>query len=116
VATTTERQYGWQHQQLRKALLAVYHPAQPCPRCGQPLGPDPSWIDLGHVEGSGKTAYEGLVHARCNRSGGAKYGNLLRGRDGSKTRQRQRRRRGRGWRWTPDGFKPASPPTTSRRW
>jgi hypothetical protein len=110
--STTTRGYGWTHQQLRAALLRALAPGSPCPRCGQPMWPGLQALDLGHVEGSGKRLYEGLQHAKCNRSSGAKYGNQLRGRDGTVTRNRQRWRR-RGWRPPED---PPPPPARSRRW
>jgi hypothetical protein len=112
MATTTQRGYGWQHQQLRAALLASYHPEDPCWRCGHALGPWPELLDLGHVDGD-KNRYAGLEHRWCSRRAGAKYGNRLRGRDGSVTRRRQRSRRGNRWRWTPDGWQP--PPEEPRR-
>jgi hypothetical protein len=65
--TTTQRGYGWRHQQLRAALLASYDPAQPCPRCRKPLGPVAELLDLGHVDGD-KSRYTGLEHAACNRA------------------------------------------------
>jgi hypothetical protein len=68
---------------VRRALLAVYDPADRCPRCGRPLGPDPARLDLGHTDD--RTAYSGLEHARCNRAAGARLGNARR-------RQRQERR------------------------
>ena len=114
--TTTERGYGWQHQQLRVALLATYSPTDPCWRCSYPLGPIPELLDLGHVDGD-KTRYRGLEHRWCSRSAGARRGNELRGRDGSVTQRRQRFRRGSRWRWTPDGWQPApEQPRRSRRW
>jgi hypothetical protein len=102
MASTTQRGYGWAHQQLRAALLATYSPAAPCWRCCLPLGPYPELLDLGHIDGD-KTRYAGLEHRRCSRSAGAKRGNQLRGHDGTTTR---RRRRG-NVRWTPYGFRPA---------
>lgn len=117
MATTSERGYGWAHQRLRAALLAALVPGSPCPRCHQPMWPRAQDLDLGHVEGSGKTMYEGLQHSTCNRSSGARFGNQLRGRDGSVTRRRQRSRRGSRWRWTPDGWQPPpEQPQRSRRW
>jgi hypothetical protein len=107
MATTTERGYGWQHQRLRAALLRALVPGSPCPRCHQPMWPAVQDVDLGHVEGSGKTAYLGILHASCNRRDGARYGNQLRGRDGSTTRRRRR------WRRWP---LPEEPPRRSRRW
>jgi hypothetical protein len=113
--TTTERGYGWQHQQLRVALLATYSPTDPCWRCSYPLGPIPELLDLGHVDGD-KSRYAGLEHRWCSRSAGAKRGNQLRGRDGSVTRRRRRR-----WPpWPPPQEPPPPPPPPpprrSRRW
>jgi hypothetical protein len=115
VASTTARGYGWTHQQLRAALLATYSPSQPCPRCGRPLGPWPELLDLGHLDGTAKTAYAGLEHRRCNRQAGAREGNRQRGRDGSITRVREHRRRRRRWRPIIDD---ADPPASrrSRAW
>ena len=73
--------YDATHDAVRKALLAVASPTDPCVRCGRPLGPDPSQIDLGHRDdGAG---WSGLEHARCNRQAG--------GRKGSRRRLKQRR-------------------------
>jgi hypothetical protein len=109
MATTTERGYGWQHQRLRAALLAELIPGSPCPRCHQPMWPGAQDLDLGHIEGSGKTMYEGITHASCNRRSGARYGNRLRGRDSSVTRRRRR--------WRPPWPPPEEPPSPrSRRW
>jgi hypothetical protein len=30
--------YSHEHERLRKALLAVFQPSTPCPRCGKPYG------------------------------------------------------------------------------
>lgn len=64
--TAAQRGYGQQHRQLRAALLADLDPRQPCPRCGQPLGPNPALLDLGHVDGD-RSRWSGLEHSRCNR-------------------------------------------------
>jgi hypothetical protein len=77
--------YDSVHQAIRKAMLSVATPADPCARCGGPIGPDPSKIDLGHTDD--RTAYSGLECARCNRSAGGKLGNA---------RKRQRRERAAG--------------------
>jgi hypothetical protein len=68
--------YGGEQKTLRRALLAVYDPAQPCPRCRRPLGPNPQLLDLGHVDD--RSGYSGLEHARCNRQAGARLGNQRR--------------------------------------
>jgi hypothetical protein len=38
-----------------------------------------SAVDLGHVDGTAKTMYQGLEHRRCSRSAGAALGNRMRG-------------------------------------
>jgi hypothetical protein len=63
---TAARGYGSKHQRIRRALLAVYNPSDPCPRCGEPLGGNPVLLDLGHVDGD-RSRYNGLEHASCNR-------------------------------------------------
>jgi hypothetical protein len=68
--------YAGAHQATRRALLAVYDPADPCWRCGQPLGPIPALLDLGHTDD--RAAYAGLEHKRCNRAAGARLGNARR--------------------------------------
>jgi len=68
--------YTSEQKAVRRALLAVYDPADRCGRCGWPLGPDPSRLDLGHTDD--RTAYSGLEHARCNRRAGARLGNARR--------------------------------------
>ena len=65
-APTAARGYGAAHQRLRAALVAALDPWAPCPRCGEPLGPDPDRLDLGHVDGD-PTRYSGLEHRQCNR-------------------------------------------------
>jgi hypothetical protein len=68
--------YTSEQKQVRRALLAVYDPADLCGRCRRPLGPDPSRIDLGHTDD--RAGYSGLEHARCNRAAGARLGNSRR--------------------------------------
>ena len=68
--------YDREHQAVRRGLLAAYSPTDPCWRCGFPLGPDPSRIDLGHRDDG--PGWAGLEHAKCSRSAGAKKGNALR--------------------------------------
>jgi hypothetical protein len=62
--TTSARGYGWDHQQRKAEDEEHTTPADPCPRCGLPLGPPP-W-DQGHT--SDRTGYEGPTHIRCNRN------------------------------------------------
>lgn len=64
--TTTQRGYGWTHQQQRARDLSAYDPADPCPKCGQPLGGDPSQLDEGHTPD--RQGYEGPTHRACNRA------------------------------------------------
>ncbi len=63
--TTTQRGYDGTHRRLRTQLLATYQPSDPCWRCGQPLGPDPSVLDLGHTDD--RQGWMGLEHRECNR-------------------------------------------------
>jgi hypothetical protein len=79
--------YDSAHAAIRKAMLAVASPAQPCARCGRPIGPDPSKIDLGHRDDG--PGYNGLECARCNRSAGGKLGNARK-----RERREQARRAG----------------------
>ncbi|SEG44707.1 Recombination endonuclease VII [Thermomonospora echinospora] len=69
--STTARGYGYNHQQLRKALLAKLkaRPGQPCPHCGHPMHPDQA-LDLDHTDD--RTAYRGLAHRSCNTAAGAR--------------------------------------------
>src|SRR6266851_3395817 len=92
--STADRGYGPAHQAARAAAIRAYQPGQPCadPGCqlGGQLWGDPRYFDLGHIPGTGKTAYRGLEHRRCNRSTGATWGNLTR-------RYGQRWRASRDW-------------------
>lgn len=77
--TTTERGYGWEHQQARAKALA--HLAKvgtlPCPFpwCGKPMAPGMK-LDYDHYPplalGGGGTRR--LAHARCNRHAGQAIG------------------------------------------
>jgi hypothetical protein len=68
--------YDRTHQAIRRGLLATYAPTDPCWRCGFPLGPDPSRIDLGHRDDG--PGWAGLEHAYCSRAAGARKGNKRR--------------------------------------
>lgn len=74
--------YDGEHQAVRRALLAVASPADPCWRCGRPLGPYPELLDLGHRDDG--PGWAGLEHRTCSRAAGARKGNA---------RRRARRRR-----------------------
>jgi hypothetical protein len=63
--TTTQRGYDGAHRRLRAQAIATYHPTDLCWRCLQPLGPDPSVLDLGHTDD--RRGYMGLEHEECNR-------------------------------------------------
>ena len=88
------RGYGPDHQKRVKAAKAAWRPGQPCARCGQPItsltmvdrrGRTVSAVDLGHVDGSGKTAYQGLEHRACSRRAGQRMTTaILNGRSGGR--------------------------------
>lgn len=73
--STTQRDYGAQHQRLRKALL---HTAvgSPCTRCTEPIT---STRDAHLDHNDDRNGYAGWAHARCNLSAGATKGNRDRG-------------------------------------
>jgi hypothetical protein len=109
-----ERGYGHEHRAARAAAIRRFTPGQPCASCGRPIttlwmtdrkGRIVSAVDLGHEPGTGKTRYRGLEHRSCNRSGGAAYGNRLRG-----------VRRGSRQSTTPAPSFPATALRTSRQW
>jgi hypothetical protein len=79
--------YDAEHAAVRRAMLAVYSPADPCWRCGRPLGPDPGMLDCGHRDDG--PGWAGLEHRHCSRAAGARKGN----------RQRRQQRR-----WRMDGI------------
>jgi len=61
---TSARGYGTYHQRLRRYLISIFEPGQPCPRCGGPiLAGEP--VDLDHTDD--RSGYLGLSHAWCNR-------------------------------------------------
>jgi hypothetical protein len=60
-----QRGYDAQHEALRRRLVAALDPWAPCPRCQEPLGPDPALLDLMHNDD--RTGWLGLGHRRCNR-------------------------------------------------
>lgn len=66
--------YGYQHQKLRRSLLAQAY-GQPCPLCGLPMVPGQT-LDLDHTPD--RAGYRGIAHASCNRSDGARRGNARR--------------------------------------
>jgi hypothetical protein len=72
--STTNSGYGYDHQQLRKALLPEAY-GQPCVHCQLVMLPGQD-LDLDHT--ADRTAYRGFAHASCNRSEGARRGNAQR--------------------------------------
>ncbi|MEU5549217.1 hypothetical protein ABZ738_05560 [Micromonospora sp. NPDC047793] len=67
--TTTQRGYGWAHQQARTRALHQLHDGQPCPRCGKPMyRSEAKLLDLDHTDD--RRTYRGLAHRTCNRSAG----------------------------------------------
>lgn len=63
------------HRQAREQLLKAYRPGDPCCLCGGPMWPPTSQLHADHHPGTGE--YRGLAHATCNRSDGARRGNLV---------------------------------------
>ena len=66
--STSRRGYGYLHKRLRERLKPFVEAGLArCARCGEPIEPGTPF-DLGHVDGSGKTQYQGVEHRRCNRA------------------------------------------------
>lgn len=65
-------EYGSQHMKARKAAAAQHNPADPCTRCGRPLGLMGPWLHYDHNRT--RTGYLGFAHATCNRKAGAREG------------------------------------------
>src|SRR5216684_1284208 len=71
--STTQRGYGYWHRKERARQIALWHPGQPCARCGQPIWELRAWrngrwqsvVDLGHT--TDRLGYRGLEHMTCNR-------------------------------------------------
>jgi hypothetical protein len=64
---TSARGYGWRHQKLRESWSRVVASGGAvCAWCGLPIVPGEPW-DLGHVDGSERTMYQGPEHRKCNR-------------------------------------------------
>lgn len=76
--STTEKGYGAEHQRRRARWAPkVAAGGVVCWRCGDLIVPGEPW-DLGHDDGD-RRRYRGPEHSnRCNRSAGARKGNLLR--------------------------------------
>jgi hypothetical protein len=70
--STSQRGYGYLHQQLRERLRPMVEAGMVrCPRCGQFIEGGDRW-ELDHAPG--KRGYLGPSHFRCNRSAGGKIG------------------------------------------
>ncbi|HEX3643357.1 MAG TPA: hypothetical protein VHV10_18890 [Ktedonobacteraceae bacterium] len=74
--TTVQRGYGQSHKRIRAMLLPMAI-GQPCPRCGETMWATDD-LDLGHDDDD-RSRYNGIEHAKCNRSAGAAQGNKKRG-------------------------------------
>lgn len=71
MATTTERGYGWDHQQERARLLPRAY-GKPCPLCGQPMQRGQR-LDLHHLVAlahGGRHGPRAMAHEDCNRRHG----------------------------------------------
>ncbi|WP_157408560.1 endonuclease domain-containing protein [Actinoplanes sp. N902-109] len=70
--TTTDRGYGWAHQQARARALEDLRDGDPCTRCGRPMWrSEAASLHLDHTDD--RSGYRGLAHGTCNtRAGQAK--------------------------------------------
>ena len=74
LAKTTDRGYGWKHQQERKKWARIIDTGAaviPCARCGETIKAGTKW-ELGHTED--RSRYSGPEHFLCNRQAGGKKG------------------------------------------
>lgn len=77
--STTQRGYGWSHQQERKRWKPTIDAGRGvCWRCGGAIQPGTPW-DLGHDDFD-RGVYRGPEHRACNRRAGARKGNRQRSR------------------------------------
>lgn len=78
MSTTTERGYGWEHQQARAQALRDLCDGEPCPYCDGPMT-RVMRLDYDHYPplalGGGGTRR--LTHASCNRRQGQALGVAL---------------------------------------
>lgn len=77
--SSSERGYGWRHQQVRKRLMYNLVDGSPCPFCGKPLYKEPARnfdgaaLEADHtkdIKHHGQNPADRLVHRHCNRSRG----------------------------------------------
>lgn len=82
--TTTQRGYGWRHQQARTQAIRDMPDGQACARCGQPMWRSQArTLDLDHTDD--RAAYNGLAHGACNRRAG--QAKAVRGRTHARVQQ-----------------------------
>jgi len=78
--TTTQRGYGWEHQQARADALKHMPDGQPCPFCHQPMSKTMR-LDYDHYPPlalGGTTLQRRLSHRSCNRRAGQAIAQHLR--------------------------------------
>lgn len=64
--STSQRGYGWEHQQARAKAIRDLNDGDPCSRCGGPMfRAESKGLDLDHRDD--RIGYRGLAHATCNR-------------------------------------------------
>lgn len=75
VKTTTQRGYGWEHQQARARALKELRDGMPCPYCGEPMSRD-MCLDYDHYPplALGGGGIRRLAHRHCNRRAGQALG------------------------------------------
>lgn len=76
MATTTQRGYGWEHQQTRRKLLYNHNDGTPCDWCGKPMykqahrNHDRAPLEADHTKDlkhHGPGHADRLLHRQCNR-------------------------------------------------
>jgi 5-methylcytosine-specific restriction endonuclease McrA len=70
--STTARGLGWDHQKIRRRLLARHVDGTPCEWCGEPMWKGTQELDADHTvsRSQGGRRADRLLHALCNRSRG----------------------------------------------
>lgn len=67
--TTTQKGYGWAHQEARRRALEVLVDGTLCHHCRRPMYRTQARVlDLDHTDD--RHAYRGLAHRSCNRRAG----------------------------------------------
>ncbi|MEQ7124716.1 hypothetical protein ABN034_09335 [Actinopolymorpha sp. B11F2] len=67
--------YGAAHKAVRRRLVDMYRPGQPCALCGEQMTDPARLLDLAH---SASGTWLGLAHRKCNRGDAARIGNRTR--------------------------------------